>query len=434
MRYYLEVSGCQMNKLDAEILDGILKERGWIPAKSPKDADTALFFACSVRKHAEDKVFSHIGALKHIKKKRGILIGLLGCTAQLQKKSLFEKLPLLDLLAGPGALSSVPDALESLRNGAEKPLLFLEKRSSSYDSFRRCHTVTGISAFVRIVAGCSRVCSYCVVPHARGRAIERPPNEVLSEVEALARNGVKEIIFIGQDVAAYRYNDYDLARLLKDALKIKGPVRFGFVTSHPASVNRNLFEVIASDERISRFLHLPAQSGSDRILMMMRRNYTAKQYREIVELARKIVPELEVASDFIVGFPTETEKDFEETRCLIEDCEFINSFIFKYSERPMTIAARRYKDDVPKPEKQHRNVLLLKTQERVSLLRKQRLLGRTLKVLVEGQDKKYKERLIGRTWNNHIVVFDGESKAGDTVSVTINSVTPLAAFGSVANG
>ncbi|MCX7703333.1 MAG: tRNA (N6-isopentenyl adenosine(37)-C2)-methylthiotransferase MiaB [Planctomycetota bacterium] len=429
MRYYLEVSGCQMNRLDAEILDGVLRRRGWERVRSPKECDVALFFACSVRRHAEEKIYSHIGSLKNIKQRNNLIVGLLGCTAQLEKENLFKRLEILDLVAGPGALRDVPDALIDLQNGA-KELLLLGKENTSYDKLRRCDEAP-FSAYVRVVSGCSRNCAYCVVPRARGRAIERPPEEVLCEVEALSKNGTKEVILIGQDVSAYSYNGYKLADLLRDALKIEGIVRFGFVTSHPTSVNERLFEVMASDERMSRYLHLPAQSGSDRILSLMRRNYTVKEYLETVNTARRIVPELELASDFIVGFPTETEEEFEASRRLIKECVFLNSFIFKYSERPNTLAALKLKDDVPAKEKQRRNIELLKTQEEASLLRKQRLIGQKVRVLVEGYDKKSKKKMTGRTWNNHIVVFEGEAKRGDVVLVEVERVTPLVAFGTV---
>jgi len=419
-----------MNKLDAEVMGDSLQARGWKPADNPKEADIVLFFGCSVRKHAEDKLFSYIGHLKRRKQKKNIIVGLLGCTAQLHKDDLLRRLPHIDLLAGPSALGGVLDAVEELLDGRKRKVLLFEGRGEDYDAARLCRGGR-VSAFVRVITGCSRACSYCVVPRARGRAIPRNPESILSETERLLKNGVKEVVFIGQDVASYDFNGYDLPQLLTDALRMDGIARLGFVTSHPTSVSERLFEVMASDKRMSKYLHLPAQSGSDRILRLMRRGYTASEYLDVVRRARRMVEDVEIASDFIVGFPTETEEDFRKSVELIEECRFINSFIFKYSERPRTYAASKLKDDVPKETKRRRNIELLKVQERVSILRKQRLIGRTTRVLVEGHDTKKSDRLKGRTFNNHIVVFEGEAEVGDVVDVRIESVTALTAFGSL---
>ena len=429
--FHIEVFGCQMNKLDGEVLADALEARGWRRAADAKDADAALFFGCSVRAHAEDRLYSHVGRTGRFKARRPqMLVGLLGCTARLHRRDLLRRLPVLDLLAGPDALDRVPDALEEMLAGGPRPRTLFERGTVDFDGMRRPRRAA-LSAFVRVMRGCDHACSYCVVPRVRGRARSRPPGAVLADARALAAAGVRELILIGQDVSAYEHDGLRLSDLLRAVLAETeggGVVRIGFVTGHPASMGRDLFEVMASDERMSRYLHMPAQSGSDRVLRLMRRGYTAAEYATLVDEARETVPELEVAGDFIVGFPGETEEDFAASVELVRRCGFINSFIFRYSERPGTTAARNMPDSVPRHVKARRNSALLEAQAEVSLVRKRGLLGRVVRVLVEGPDRKG-GRLMGRTWNNHIVVFDGEADAGEVVRVRVEEVSPLTAFG-----
>jgi len=427
-RFFITVFGCQMNKLDGELLEGLFVERGWDAAESARDADVVVFLGCSVRQHAEDRLLSRVGRLKFLKRKRPqMVVAVGGCIAQVRREEILKRLPFVDLVVGPGSLLRLPELSEALLAGAKRPVCCYERLDKEFDGHRR--PKGGLSAFLRVMRGCSRACAYCVVPRARGPAVSRPPDAILSEAQKLADAGVKEIVLIGQDVSAYRFGDVDFPRLLQLVAQIEGPKRFGFVTSHPLSVSTRLFEVMADNPRISRYLHMPAQSGSDRILRLMRRGYSANHYIQTVQTARSIVGDLEVASDFIVGFPTETEEDFAATLKLLHHCAFINSFIFKYSPRPYTLAAKM-EDDVPSSVKKERNLRLLEAQSEVSLQRKKSLLGKTVAVLVEGRDKK-SQRLRGRTFNNHIVVFDGSATVGDVVSVKIETVTPLTAFGKV---
>jgi len=424
--FYMEVFGCQMNQLDGEVLASLFEERGFEEAAEAKAADVVVFLGCSVRQHAEDRLLSRAGQLKWAKKKNpNMVVAVAGCIAQYRREEILKRLPFVDIVAGPGALTQLVDTAATLLNGGRRPWTCYQHMEGDFDTHRRPKS-GAVSAFVRVMRGCSRACAYCVVPRARGPATSRHPDSILKEVHKIASAGCKEVILIGQDVSAYKHEDVDLPRLLQMVAEIDGLARIGFVTSHPLSVTPRLFEVIVENPRISRYLHMPAQSGSDRILKLMRRGYTAHHYSQIVHLARSICPDIEVASDFIVGFPTETEEDFSKT-VVIRRCGFINSYIFKYSPRPHTAAAKMA-DDVPLHIKKQRNLRLLQVQQEVSLERKRLLIGRTVTVLVEGHDKK-SDRPRGRTWNNHIVVFNGNATKGQVVRVKIEKVTALTAFG-----
>ncbi len=482
-RFLIRVFGCQMNRHDAEALAGLLSRAGLEPTEDESAADVILFETCSVRAHAEERVYSLLGRLKPVKRRRpGLVIGVIGCMAEKDREAIFRRAPHVNFAVGPGRLDEIPELVAScqlpvasgrnspadywqLATGDCHPVLSghkdrLELSSSIAD--RREHPW---SAFIAISRGCSCRCAYCIVPSVRGDLVSRPPDEILAEAERLVAAGATEIVLLGQNVDAYgrdlNHQDTKTQRVHKEdavlvpslclgglvvrnakpslaglvraigALEPRGLRRLSFVTSHPRDISEELLRAMADTPAVSPYLHMPAQSGSDRILDAMRRGYTAERYRELVALARKLVPGVEIASDFIVGFPGETEEDYLATERLVREMEFQQAFVFKYSPRPGTFAAERMADDVPMEAKKDRNNRLLAVQKEVSLRTNRALVGRTLEVLVEGTSPRDERRLSGRSRTGRIVVFprDERVRPGDYVDVRIGSATALTLAG-----
>ena len=394
-----------MNKLDTALVTSALKNADFALAEKLDDADVVLINTCSVREHAEEKVLSHLGHLKHIKQSRPTLVvGIIGCMAQRLGNSLLEH-PVVDIVCGPAQLHQltalVNDALrekkkflsvtEKIRQQLpDNESQLLEEFECLYDSDDKL--LPG-QAFVRAMHGCDNFCSYCIVPYVRGPQISRPPNLIIDQIKRLADNGIKQITLLGQRVNAYKYTSgektYCLADVLEMANEIKGIEWIKFVTSYPAEEYFDeICKAMANLPKVCHYLHMPAQSGSDRILKAMNRHYTASQYLNLLERARKYVPDIAVAGDFIVGFPGETDEDFQASVTLVQKARYKNCFIFKYSPRPGTTADNRLPDNIPMEVKQQRNVELLKVQEEISDELSKRFLGKTVRVLVEGLSKK----------------------------------------------
>ncbi len=433
---FFETFGCQMNKLDAELSLGLLQEEGYKIVDKVDDADVILFNTCSVRKHAEDKVYSHLGALKTLKKRHPeVIVGVLGCMAQKDGEAIFKRMPHVDLVCGTRMFSRLPEMLLKIRNHGSHVLAIDEdqivnvKRAVTYRP-------NFYQAFVTVMRGCDNYCSYCIVPYVRGREISRTIADIKEEVQSLVSNGCKEVTLLGQNINSYGKGlsgNVTLGDLLTELNAIDGLDRIRFVTSHPADMSRDLIRTMSRLEKVCEYLHMPVQSGSDEVLKRMRRGYTAGYYREFVRYARELIPHLTVASDFIVGFPGETEEDFQETVRLMEDIRFQNCFIFKYSPRTGTKAAE-LKDDVPDEKKRARNKKLLELQKKISLEENTKMIGKKVEVLVEGSSKSDPNRLSGRSRQNHIVVFNGsQDLVGKLVGVVIHEVTDLTLFGKVNN-
>lgn len=433
---FFETFGCQMNKLDAELSLGLLQEEGYKIVDKVDDADVILFNTCSVRKHAEDKVYSHLGALKTLKKRHpDVIVGVLGCMAQKDGEAIFKRMPHVDLVCGTRMFSRLPEMLLKIRNHGSHVLAIDEdqivnvKRAVTYRP-------NFYQAFVTVMRGCDNYCSYCIVPYVRGREISRTIADIKEEVQSLVSNGCKEVTLLGQNINSYGKGlsvNVTLGDLLTELNAIDGLERIRFVTSHPADMSRDLIRTMSHLEKVCEYLHMPAQSGSDEVLKRMRRGYTAGYYREFVRYARELIPHLTVASDFIVGFPGETEEDFHETVRLMEDIRFQNCFIFKYSPRTGTKAAE-LTDDVPDETKRARNIKLLELQKKISLEENTKMIGKKVAVFVEGASKSDPNRLSGRTRQNHIVVFNGsQDLVGKLVGVVIHEVTDLTLFGKVNN-
>jgi len=455
--------GCQMNKLDTALVSAALREAGFSLTDSVKDADAVVINTCSVREHAEARVLSHLGHLKHLKKHRpGMVVAVIGCMAQRLGEALLEH-DVVNVVCGPGqvpqlvglvedALSQNPKRLavaEAVRKPADTSSEALEQFESSYGHRNdEAGTAPG-QAFVRVMRGCDNFCTYCIVPYVRGPEQCRRPQRILSQVRRLADEGVRQVTLLGQTVNAYGYQDgdkaYSLADLLGMVADVEGIEWIRFVTSYPSEeFYDDILHAMASSPKVCNYLHMPAQSGSDRVLRAMNRHYTAEQYLDLLARARRIVPEIAIAGDFIVGFPGETEEDFQATVDLVRRARYRNCFIFRYSPRPGTTADKRHRDSVPDEVKQRRNVELLAVQEAISEQVSGEFLGRTVTVLAEGLSKRAHvnptdaqnhPQLMGRTATDSIVVFNGSpSLAGRFVDVRITATSPLTLFGALASG
>jgi tRNA-2-methylthio-N6-dimethylallyladenosine synthase len=455
-KVFILTFGCQMNKLDSALVETCLQKAGFALTDSVKEADVVLINTCSVREHAEQRVISHLGHLKHIKESRPeLIVGVIGCMAQRLGEKLFNH-QAVNLVCGPAQIPQISNMLTEAISRRIKELAITEKilkkpTQEQNQAIEDFESVYGIEeknlpsqAFVRIMSGCNNFCSYCVVPYVRGPESCRSPDSILEQVKKLADNGVKQVTFLGQTVNSYRYSKGDktfsLADLLAKASDITGIEWLKFVTSYPSKEFFNdILHVMADSPKVCRYLHLPAQSGSDKILQAMNRNYTAAGYIEMIEKARSVVTDIAIAGDFIVGFPDETEEDFQATISLLEKVKYKNSFIFKYSPRPGTAADRKMQDNVPPETKQIRNIELLAVQDKISKQLCSNFLNKHLTILVEGLSKKHHlatgddkntPQLVGRTATEYIVVFNGpQNLIGRFVRVNIVKTSPLTLFG-----
>jgi tRNA-2-methylthio-N6-dimethylallyladenosine synthase len=449
-RLYIETVGCQMNVLDSELVVAELRKCGYEMARRPGAADVILFNTCSVRQHAEDKIYSYLGRLRQLKQKHPEkVIGVLGCMAQNHQGQIFKRAPYVDLVVGPGQLHQVPDLIERVARGGGQQMevslgrkdgtrLQIARSHESFDPLRDPHArPTSFQAYVRIQIGCDKFCTYCIVPSVRGPEQARPPADIVAESRHLAEHGCVEITLLGQTVNSYRFVDHSgktsrLADLLYSLHDIEGLRRIKFVTNYPKHMTDDLLAAMRDLDKVSPYLHVPAQSGSNRVLEGMKRGYTVEEYREMMARIWQHVPEATVSSDFIVGFCGETEDEFQHSVDLLRECRFKNSFVFKYSVRPGTKAAELYPDDVPYDVKRRRNNELLDLQNSISEEDHRKLIGRTFDVLVEGPSKKENAddpqphviQLTGRTHADRIVVFDGTRRQiGQILPVTIYDCT-----------
>ncbi|MHC4540772.1 MAG: tRNA (N6-isopentenyl adenosine(37)-C2)-methylthiotransferase MiaB [Planctomycetota bacterium] len=447
--------GCQMNKLDTALVVGALEEAGFSLTDSVKRADAVLINTCSVREHAEQRVLSHLGHLKHIKKSRPeLVVGVIGCMAQRLGERLLEH-EAVDIACGPAEIPRISQLLVETLHEKTKTLATTkhirrkttQEQNRALEEFESAYGIADkqipAQAFVRAVRGCNNFCAYCIVPYVRGPEVSRPPDVILDQIRKLADHGVKQVTLLGQTVNSYKYEKdgktWSLADLLGAASDIDGIEWLKFVTSYPSEeFFDEILQVMAESPKVCEYLHLPAQSGSDNILRAMNRHYSSRQYLELIERARAIVPGVAIAGDFIVGFPGESEEDFQATADLLKKARYKNAFIFKYSPRPGTAADKRLQDTVPPEVKQSRNVELLAVQEKISDELSRDFLGKQVKVLVEGLSKKshanvdegQNPQLVGRTAGDWIVVFNGPpSLAGQFARVHITKTSPLTLFG-----
>jgi tRNA-2-methylthio-N6-dimethylallyladenosine synthase len=457
-KLYIETVGCQMNLLDSELVVGKLRSEGYELTDDIDQADTILYNTCSVRQHAEDKIYSALGRVRRLKERNPELtIGVLGCMAQKDQGQILRRAPHVDVIVGPGQLARVPELLTQARVHDTPQVAVSLPRSggtretvtasfAEYDPLREpAMRPSPFQAFVRIMMGCDKFCTYCIVPSVRGPEQSRPPGVIVEEARQLAGQGVKEITLLGQTVNSYSFRQPDgrtsrLADLLLALHDIPGIQRIKFITNFPNVMTDDLLQAVRDLPRVARYLHVPAQSGCDLVLKRMKRMYTAALYDAMLARIRATVPDAAVSSDFIVGFCGETEDSFAKSVDLVKRARFKNSFIFKYSPRQGTKADALYADDVPEEVKRRRNNELLAVQTAISLEDNRARVGRVYEVLVEGPSKSAARQpspggvlqLTGRTACDRIVVFDGpERLVGRFVPVRIDDCSAVTLFGQV---
>ncbi len=451
-KLYLETVGCQMNVLDSELVVGGLRRHGYELTETTDDADVIFFNTCSVRQHAEDKIYSALGRLRNFKNNHdGAIIGVLGCMAQKDQELIKKRAPHVDIICGTGQLAQLPELIKAAQEtGTLQIALSLDRTESRHEVERSFESFDPMrdpamrpnrfQAFVRIMIGCDKFCTYCIVPSVRGPEQSRPPEHIALEVRQLAGEGCKEVTLLGQTVNSYHHGTAGLSDLLARIHDTPGIERIKFITNYPKDMTDDLLQAMRDLPKVCAYLHVPAQSGCNDVLKRMKRMYTAEFYRDMVARCREIVPGVAISSDFIVGFSGESEASFQKTCDLVREARFKNSFIFKYSPRPGTKGDELYADDIPEEVKKRRNNDLLAIQNAASLADHRRYIGARVEVLVEGPSKNAWKldasgpvQLTGRTRTDHIVVFDGNPRlAGATLDIDIVDATSFTLFGNVA--
>jgi tRNA-2-methylthio-N6-dimethylallyladenosine synthase len=451
---FIETVGCQMNVLDSELVVGSLRRQGYELVHEPTAADVILFNTCSVRAHAEEKIYSALGRLRqHKRKNPDVVVGVLGCMAQKDQEEVRRRAPHVDMVVGTGQLARVPELVaEVQKTRLPQYALSLGRAdggkhevTASFESFDPPRDAsmrpTPFQAYVRIQIGCDKFCTYCVVPTTRGPEQSRHPDHLVAECRQLANEGCKEVTLIGQTVNSYKFDHGDgrktrLSDLITRIHDIAGIDRIKFVTNFPKDMTDDLLDAVRELPKAVKYLHVPVQSGCDDVLKRMKRLYTVGSYREMLHRCREKVPGVAISSDFIVGFCGESESSFQMTMDLVREARFKNSFIFKYSPRPGTKADDLYPDDVPEEVKKRRNNDLLAVQNANSLNDHKGRIGQTVEVLVEGPSKVGERQpagvrqLSGRTMTDHIVVFDGHDRLiGQTLRVNVREASPFTLYG-----
>jgi len=437
-RLYISTFGCQMNEYDSSRMVDVLREaEGLELTDDPAAADVVLLNTCSVREKAQEKVFSHLGQWRLLKERKpGLVIGVGGCVASQEGEGLLERAPFVDLVFGPQTIHRLPEMIAGLRRSGRAQVDVSFPEIEKFDRMPEPRA-EGATAFVSIMEGCSKYCSFCVVPYTRGEEMSRPLGQVMAEVEALAEQGVREVMLLGQNVNAYRGPmgggaECDLATLIRFVARVDGIERIRFTTSHPVEFTDALVEAYADVPKLASYLHLPVQSGSDRILAQMKRGYTGLEYKQKIRRLRAARPGISLSSDFIVGFPGETDRDFEQTMNLIAEVGFDQSFSFIYSRRPGTPAAS-LPDDVPREVKSQRLAILQRRIDQQALDISHGMVGTVQRVLVEKPSKKNPAQLAGRTENMRWVNFDGPaSLLGSFADVLVTEALPNSLRGRLA--
>lgn len=437
-KIYIETYGCQMNVGDSEVIFSILGEEGYERTESMDDADVILANTCSVRDNAEQRIWGRIEVFHKQKEKRsGVVVGIVGCMAERLKDKLLDTHK-VDLVAGPDSYRTLPALLRDIAPDKPQINVMLSHEETYADIVPVRTDRNGVSAFISIMRGCNNVCSYCVVPYTRGAERSRDPQTIVDEARDVFSKGYKEVTLLGQNVDSYNWKPAegegcDFPKLLEMVARISPELRVRFATNHPKDISDELIETMARYDNICNHIHLPVQSGSDRLLEKMRRRYTAEWYLERVAMIREVLPGCGITTDVIAGFCSETEEDHRQTLDLFRKVGFDYAYMFYYSERPGTLAARHYPDDVPLDVKTRRLNEIIALQSELSLKSNQNDIGKTFRVLVEGPSKKNPEELCGRSGSNKMCVFPGKGhKAGDYVDVKVLSCTSATLIGKLA--
>jgi len=426
-----------MNVADSEVVASILRNSGFSSTENIRDANLILINTCSIRDNAEQRIWGRLREMGHLKKKnKELRIGIIGCMAERLKEKLLETEQLVDIVVGPDAYRELPALVAEAEEGHKAVNVLLSREETYADISPVRMDKNGVSSFVSIMRGCNNMCAYCVVPYVRGAERSRDPESIIKEAEELFRNGYREVTLLGQNVDSYSWkndgNEFGFPQLLEKTALISPLLRVRFSTSHPKDISDELLHTMAKHENICRHIHLPAQSGSSRILKLMNREYTREWYMDRVSAIRRIIPGCAISTDMITGFCTETEDDHRESLSLMEWAEYDFAYMFKYSERPGTRAARKYKDDVPEDIKAERLTEMIALQNRLSAKSKRHDVGKIFEVLIEGESKRSKEMFSGRNSQNKVVVFPASgSKIGEYVKVGIERSTSATLIGKV---
>lgn len=447
-KFYIESYGCQMNVSDSEIVGAILNEKGLKLSDNAEDADVILLNTCAIRDNAEQKIKNRLSELKHLKKQTGAVVGILGCMAERLKEQLLEEEQLVDIVAGPDAYRSLPQLIETAEDGKKGINVLLSKEETYADIAPVRLNSNGVTAFISIMRGCDNMCSFCVVPFTRGRERSRNPESIIKEAQQLYSQGYREITLLGQNVDSYYWNGDGLkkevlfkedktnacnfAQLLEKVAQIAPDLRIRFSTSHPKDMTDEVLHIMAKYPNICKYIHLPVQSGSNKILEKMNRGYTVEWYLERISAIKKYIPDCAVSTDIITGFCSETEEDHLETLNLMKKVKFDFAYMFMYSERPKTLAERKYKDDVPVEVKKRRLNEIIALQQKHSAEKINAQVGKIHKVLIEGESRKSNAMWMGRNSQNAVVVFPKKHyKKGEYVDVKVTQCTPTTLIGEV---
>ncbi|HEX5152047.1 MAG TPA: tRNA (N6-isopentenyl adenosine(37)-C2)-methylthiotransferase MiaB [Parafilimonas sp.] len=441
-KFYIESYGCQMNFSDSEIVASILQNEGFGATRNYEEADLVLLNTCSIREKAEQTVRKRLTEFRKIKEaKPGMLVGVLGCMAERLKSKFLEEEKLVDIVVGPDAYRTLPVLIEEAETGQKAVNVLLSREETYADISPVRLDSNGVTAFISIMRGCNNMCSFCVVPFTRGRERSRDVSSILSEAKHLFEQGFKEVTLLGQNVDSYYWVDevndeiVTFGKLLEKVALVSPELRVRFSTSHPKDITDEVLFIMAKYENICNYIHLPLQSGSTRVLQLMNRTYTREWYMAKVKRIREIIPDCGISSDIIAGFCTEAEEDHADTLSMMESSVYDMSYMFFYSERPGTLAARRYKDDIAEAVKKRRLKEIVELQGRLSYESNKRDVGKTFKVLIEGNSKKSDLDWMGRNSQNKVIVFPKENykyRKGDYAFVKVNDFTQATLIGEVA--
>ncbi len=435
MKLYVQTYGCQMNQLDSARIVQFMKSADYEPTDRVEEADLIILNTCSVRDKAEQKVYSALGRWRPLKEEKGVILGVGGCVAQQEGEALLRRAPYLDLVFGTHNMHKLPQMVAEAREASRRPVETAFYRDPFHlEDPAGLPEANGAKAWVTIMQGCNKVCSFCIVPRVRGREVSRPSDNIVRDVEALVRRGAKEVLLLGQNVNSYGQTmegERSFPELLERINQVPGIRRIRFTTSHPQDLSPELVDAFVRLEHLCEHLHLPLQSGSDAVLARMRRGYGLGEYMERVRALRKRRPEVAITTDMIVGFPGETEAEFEETLSVVREIEYDDMFVFAYSPRPRTVAARVYRDDVPDQVKGERCRRLQELQKGISLRKNRNLIGGKQEILVEGPSRLGGDQLMGRTRTNRIVNFtpDETTVPAEMARVRVVGATPNSLVG-----
>ena len=439
-KLYIESYGCAMNFSDSEIVASILSEEGFITTPDYNEADVIFINTCSIRENAETRVRNRLKQFKVIKRtNKGLVIGVLGCMAERLKAKFLEEEQLVDMVVGPDAYRDLPNLIQQVNSGQKAINVLLSREETYADLSPLRLNSNGISAYISIMRGCDNMCSFCVVPFTRGRERSRDAFSIIKEAEELLAEGYKEVTLLGQNVDSYKWSSEDgithinFAQLLEMVAKVSPDMRVRFSTSHPKDITDEVLYTIAKYENICNYIHLPVQSGNSRVLDLMNRTYTREWYLNRIDAIRKIIPTCSISTDIISGFCSETEEEHQETLSIMELIKYEFAYMYSYSERPGTPAAKKLADDIPEEVKQRRLEEIIALQQINSLFRAKKRIGKVEKVLIEGLSKKSKTDFCGRSDHNHMVIFPVSAgyQPGDYVNVLVEKTTTATLIGKI---